>query len=222
MDCQSNDFDRNIQQEMYCQVPLDTWGIFFEQYNQKDAEAFKNEIQKCFQQFKYQAKEPRMFKVQGRGFQGWKQELESQLRPGVRAVVLICSGQKGKCAIYDQVKSLLITKLPVPSQVILGSTISKGKNLRSICNKILIQINAKIGGEPWAVSHMPFLDKPTMIVGYDVHHKRGLNSLLAFVASINRNGNKYWSKVQEHSGEMQEIAKNLENIVSEALEAFRQ
>jgi aubergine-like protein len=56
---------------------------------------------------------------------------------------------------------------------VLASTISKGKNLRSICNKILIQINAKAGGEPWAVSEIPFMTKPTMIVGYDVHHKRG-------------------------------------------------
>jgi aubergine-like protein len=59
--------------------------------------------------------------------------------------------------------------------------------VRSICNKILIQICAKIGGEPWAVNEMPFLNKPTMVCGMDVYHKAGSGnkSVLAFTASIN-------------------------------------
>lgn len=59
--------------------------------------------------------------------------------------------------------------------------------MRSICNKILIQICAKIGGEPWAMNDMPFFDKPTMICGLDVCSKVGSNkkSVLAFTASIN-------------------------------------
>lgn len=85
----------------------------------------------------------------------------------------------------------------MPSQVVLANTISKGKNLRSIVNKILIQINAKIGGEPWALTDMPFLNQPTMIVGYDIHHKKRQKSLLAICATINKQANKYWSKVFE-------------------------
>jgi aubergine-like protein len=42
-------------------------------------------------------------------------------------------------------------------------TISSGKGLRSICNKILVQINAKVGGIPWTIDEMPFNDKPTVI-----------------------------------------------------------
>jgi hypothetical protein len=34
-------------------------------------------------------------------------------------------------------------------------------------------MNAKMGGEPWAVSELPLFTKPTMLIGYDVHHKRG-------------------------------------------------
>ena len=42
--------------------------------------------------------------------------------------------------------------------------------MRSIVNKILIQINAKIGGVPWAVDKLPLLNVPAMVCGMDVFH----------------------------------------------------
>ena len=110
--------------------------------------------------------------------------------------------------------------MPVPSQVVLHNTISRGKNLRSIVNKILIQINAKLGGEPWAVSGMPFTSKPTMVCGYDVFHKPKANSYLAFCGTVNRNFNQYWSAYIQQR-EYQEIADKLQSVVSEALDAFK-
>jgi aubergine-like protein len=35
---------------------------------------------------------------------------------------------------------------------------------------------AKIGGEPWAVSDMPFFDDYTMVCGLDVYHNTGKKS----------------------------------------------
>ena len=110
--------------------------------------------------------------------------------------------------------------MPVPSQVVLHNTISRGKNLRSIVNKILIQMNAKLGGQPWAVSQMPFTNQPTMVVGYDVFHKPKANSYLAFCATVNRNFNQYWSSYIQQR-EYQEIAEKLQSVMVEALEAFK-
>lgn len=39
-DANTNDFDRNIQNEMYIQLPLQKWAIFYEKFNQKEAQAF--------------------------------------------------------------------------------------------------------------------------------------------------------------------------------------
>ena len=91
----------------------------------------------------------------------------------MQAVVLILQGNKNGAPLYGDLKKLLIRDIPVPSQVVLANTISRGKNLRSIVNKIYMQITAKIGGCPWGISDMPLSEKPTMIVGYDVCHKRG-------------------------------------------------
>ena len=53
-------------------------------------------------------------------------------------VVLLLPGTKARCPLYNDVKRFLLTEYPIPSQVVLTSTISKGKNLRSIMSKVLI------------------------------------------------------------------------------------
>ena len=46
---------------------------------------------------------------------------------------------------------MVVVVVPVPSQVIVGRTISKKQMLMSVCTKIGIQLNVKLGGEAWAV-----------------------------------------------------------------------
>ena len=183
----TNDIDRKIQNQMYEQPALNKWGVFFAEFDRKNAQCFMETMQKCCEQFKYTANKPREFPVKGTRFADWENALKSNLNNSVQAIILILPGQKGKAPLYDDLKRLLIHQIPVPSQVVLSNTISRGKNVRSICNKILIQICAKIGGEPWAVSEMPFFDRPTMICGMDVYHKvgNGTKSMLAVTASIN-------------------------------------
>jgi aubergine-like protein len=91
---------------------------------------------------------------------------------------------------------MLLEDIPVVSQVVLTSTINRGKNVRSIVSKVLVQICAKIGGIPWTVDKMPLLDVPSMICGLDVYHAThlGRKSVLGFCASFNNSATKYWSK----------------------------
>lgn len=111
----------------------------------------------------------------------------------------------------------------MPSQVVLAATISKGKNLRSIVNKILIQINAKIGGIPWTVDQLPFMDKPTMVCGMDVFHSTtlGKKSVLALTASINNSATKYFSTSVIQSEIGQEASHTLNQGMTKALESFK-
>ena len=153
----------------------------------------------------------------------WIKTLQQQLNEGVQMVVLILPGQKGKCNLYDDVKRFLLTEYPIPSQVILTSTIQRGKNLRSIISKVLIQMNAKLGGVPWAVDKLPFMNEPTMICGMDVFHdpKLGKKSVLALTASMNQSATTYWSTsvIQDEIG--QEGSNNLQTSMTKAIEAFK-
>jgi aubergine-like protein len=153
--------------------------------------------------------------------QEWITELKAKMNPGVTCVVLILPGQKGKAPLYDAIKKLLVTEIPVPSQVVLSSTISRGKNLRSIVSKILLQMNAKIGGEPWFVDNMPLIgEAPTMIMGMDVFHKQGKFSVLALVGTTNNHGTKYFSKCAVVK-EGEDGTVQFGSMVEAALEAFK-
>ena len=50
----------------------------------------------------------------------------------------------------------------LPSQVVTASVLSKPKGLMSVATKVAVQMNCKLGGEPWAVK-IPLTD--TMVIG---------------------------------------------------------
>jgi len=134
---------------------------------------------------------------------------------------LLLPGQKGKCTLYDDVKRLLLADLPVPSQVVLTGTIQRGKNVRSIINKVLIQICAKVGGIPWAVDSLPLMDRPSMICGMDVFHQTGAGkkSVLGFCASLNNSSTKYFSTTEiQNVG--QEMSLTLQVCIEKAVNKF--
>lgn len=101
----------------------------------------------------------------------------------------------------------------MPSQVVLTSTLQRTKGLRSVCNKLLMQMMAKMGGEPWVCSNMPFASEPTMVCGIDVFHKAGKFSVLGFAASVSRNFSKFVSVEQSHLLEQEEIGSRLRSAM---------
>ena len=135
--------------------------------------------------------------------------------------IWILQGRKGAGINYENIKRLLINNLPVPSQMILASTIQGGKNLRSIVTKLLIQIGAKIGSVPWAISDLPFTDKPTMIIGIDAYKKLSLKcEVMSMVATVNKTFSTYWSNSQ-FSNPNFTLDKFLVANVPRALEKFK-
>lgn len=224
IEASARDIDRKIQDKMFEQPALKTWGIFHGDRDAQIAKQFTSTMEQVLQQFGYESAQPEIFQVKG-GMNptAWTKELKAKLNPNVQAVVLLMPGAKGKNTLYDDVKRFLLTEFPVPSQVVLCNTIAKGKNLRSIVNKILIQINAKIGGIPWTVDNLPFMDKPTMVCGMDVFHNTALGkkSVLALTASVNNSATKYFSTsvIQTELG--QEAALSLQEGMTKSLEAFK-
>ncbi|EDO28197.1 predicted protein, partial [Nematostella vectensis] len=63
-------------------------------------------------------------------------------------VTIVPSNRKDR---YDSIKKLCCLEKGVPSQVVVSRTLSKKQMLMSVCTKIGIQLNCKLGGEAWAV-----------------------------------------------------------------------
>ncbi|XP_015776705.1 PREDICTED: piwi-like protein 1 [Acropora digitifera] len=112
-------------------------------------------------------------------------------------VTILTTNRKDR---YDAIKKLCCLEKPVPSQVIVGRTISKKQMLMSVSTKIAIQLNCKLGGEAWALE-IPL--KKTMVIGIDTYHDSSAKgrSVGGFVASVNQTLTKYYSRVSfQHTG----------------------
>ncbi|XP_016658527.1 piwi-like protein Siwi isoform X1 [Acyrthosiphon pisum] len=118
---------------------------------------------------------------------------------------------------YHVIKRQLCVNRAVPSQVVSNRQIEK--NNMSVCTKIAIQINCKLGGAPWRVV-IP--EKNMMIVGFDVcHDKQNKNkSYGALVATMNNSHTAYFSCVQPHESG-QELSSYFAMSIAKALNKYR-
>ncbi|XP_068891661.1 piwi-like protein 2 isoform X2 [Aphelocoma coerulescens] len=145
--------------------------------------------------------------------------IQSSLGSQDKVQLLLCIIPNGRDDVYGAIKKLCCVQTPVPSQVINAQSLTghPGK-IRSVVQKVLLQINCKLGGQLWGVD-IPL--KQLMVVGMDIHHSRsqGMRSVIGFVASMNHILTKWYSKVVFQMPH-QEIADSLRLCLSQALKRF--
>lgn len=89
----------------------------------------------------------------------------------------------------------------------------------SVATKVAVQMNTKLGGEPWAVK-IPLKD--TMVIGYDTYHDSAQKgrSVGAVVASMNATFTKYMSVANMHTNPAQELNDNMCPAIAKALRKY--
>ncbi|KAH3757377.1 piwi A [Pelomyxa schiedti] len=116
---------------------------------------------------------------------------------------------------YDAIKQFLTSEASArPSQVVLAKSLDPRK-INTVCQRVLLQINVKLGGELWTVD-IPLKD--TMICGVDVCHSRG-RSVLGFVGTTNATFSKYHANVAFHE-KGQEVSTALKPLMIETLKGY--
>ena len=120
---------------------------------------------------------------------------------------------------YAAVKKKCCLEKPIPSQCVTSTVLSKPKGLMSVATKVAIQMNSKLGGEPWAVK-IPLKD--TMVIGYDTYHDSAQKgrSVGAVVASMNSTFTKYLSVANLHTNPAQELNDNMCPAIAKALRKY--
>nr|QQA03725.1 Piwi protein [Apostichopus japonicus] len=110
-----------------------------------------------------------------------------------RIQLVMCILPTNKKERYDSIKKVCVNECPIPSQMILGKTISKRQMVMSVATKVAMQLNCKLGGDLWAVE-IPLSD--LMVVGIDCYHDSSTRgrSAVGFVASMNKTLTKYHSR----------------------------
>ncbi|XP_058864602.1 piwi-like protein 2 isoform X2 [Acipenser ruthenus] len=175
-------------------IPLNCWAIFYPRRCSEQAEELVATFGKVSGPMGLRLDRPIRVELRDDRTETYVKSIHSQLtsEPNVQLVVCIITGNRDD--LYGAIKKLCSVQSPVPSQAINVRTISQPQKLRSIAQKILLQINAKLGGELWSVN-IPL--KQLMVIGVDVHHdaSRGNRSVMGFVASLNGTLTRWYSRV---------------------------
>jgi aubergine-like protein len=137
-------------------------------------------------------------------------------------VVTIFSGPQ-RADRYAAVKKLCYIEKSFNSQCIMQKSLSNEKRMQAVCQKIVLQMNCKLGGELWGCKvPMPNL----MVVGMDVYKDKssgaggGGGNIAAIVSSLNGSFSRYHSQiVMEKEG--REFAADLKASVTTAVIKYK-
>lgn len=217
------EFDREIKNLM--DMPqLNKWAVFYPKRFKREAESLLKELQNCLRDFKYPCSPPRRVEIDNDNIDTWKASIKDTLdsHRDTAVALFIIQGKKQASPVYHELKKVLVSEVPIPSQMVLAETLSKAKGIRSIANKIFIQCNAKFGGTPWGFKDLPMNDKPTMICGIDVFKKcreKGA-SYSAFVASMDKYCGKFHSECSWNT-DGDDLGAKLGQCVLNSIEQFK-
>ncbi|XP_071132212.1 piwi-like protein 1 [Mytilus edulis] len=173
-------------------VDLKNWIVLYTKRDSAAVQEYISMMLKCCPQMGIQCNNPTRYELRDDRTETYIKSLRDNINPTVQMVVIIFPTSRDDR--YSAVKKLCCVECPVPSQVIIAKTIKDQKKLRSVTQKVGLQINVKLGGELWALS-IPMSN--LMVVGIDVYHDatRGKRSIAGFVSSTNKECTRWYSRV---------------------------
>ncbi|XP_035744235.1 piwi-like protein Ago3 [Vespa mandarinia] len=198
---------------------LKNWYIFYSQRDTKYATAFIKTLLNISLNLGLQISIPHEVSLKDDRTDTYLRKLRYIINDDVEMVVIVFP--TNRTDRYSAVKKFCCVEKPIPSQVIMSRSLSRPDKLRSITQKIALQMNCKLGGALWAVN-IPF-DK-CMVCGIDVYHpglgegRRG--SVAGFVASMDKLLTSWYSKICLQ-GAHQEIIDLLQICLISAINAFK-
>ncbi|KAM9621905.1 piwi-like protein 2 [Trichechus inunguis] len=176
-------------------VPMHFWAVFYPKRAMDQARELVNMLEKIAGPIGMRMSPPAWVELKDDRIETYIRTIQSMLgAEGKKIQMVVCIIMGTRDDLYGAIKKLCCVQSPVPSQVINARTIGQPTRLRSVAQKILLQINCKLGGELWGVD-IPL--KQLMVIGMDVYHdpSRGARSVVGFVASINLTLTKWYSRV---------------------------
>merc|ERR1712013_978356 len=182
------------------------WAVVFSNRDEAVTKEFVNSLKKVAPSLGMSMGSPKVFMLNDNRPATYIQQLDQVIDMKPAIVMVVIPNNKGDH--YAAVKKKCCLEKPIPSQCVTSTVLSKPKGLMSVATKVAIQMNSKLGGEPWAVK-IPLKD--TMVIGYDTYHdsaKKG-RSVGAVVASMNSTFTKYLSVANLHTNPAQELNDNM-------------
>lgn len=132
------------------QVDLHTWLLIAYRRDQQIVDRFYHMLISEAGKMSMSIGHAKVVYVQDHATNYYLSEIRKHFTPNrTQMIMTICPTSRDDR--YNAIKKLCYVEMPVPSQVINTTTIRNDKKLRSVCQKVALQMNAKLGGELWAV-----------------------------------------------------------------------
>lgn len=172
-------------------VDLTHWMVVATKRDAQKAAEFLNCMSKVCPQMGINIQAPMTFELNDDKTQSYLNLIRDRINPQLQLVIAIFPTSRDDR--YSAFKKLCCIEAPVPSQAIITKTIGSQQKLRSVTQKIALQINCKLGGDLW---HLDIPLKGLMVVGIDVYHdpSRSGKSIGAVIASTNKNMTRWFSR----------------------------
>ena len=135
----NNDWNRDIgRNPVLSAINLKNWAIVFTRKDAKVAENFVSTCFGCCKQMGIQINEPCVLQINDDRPETYVREIKTILAENLQLVLIIFPTSRDDR--YAAVKRLCCIDYPVPSQVVIAKTISNEKNLRSVAQKIILDL----------------------------------------------------------------------------------
>ena len=174
-------------------IEIKNWICVYPSQKEQIVERFAYLAMECGRKIGINIAQPSVVKLANDKPDSYYQEIKKCLTRETQLIFIVLNMLSD--ARYQRVKKLCCIECPVPSQCVVVKTINKPDNvLRTVAQKIVLQMNVKLGGELWRLA-IPI--RKIMIVGIDVYHKteKQYKSIAGFVSSLNPDQTRWYSKV---------------------------
>ncbi|XP_018059690.1 PREDICTED: protein argonaute-3 [Atta colombica] len=197
---------------------LSKWNIIYFIKDRDCVRDFLEQLKKVAIAINMRIDSPKQVTLRDDRTETYLREIQNNLTDNLELLVIVFP--TNRTDRYSAIKKLCCVQKAIPSQVIISKTISKSHKLKSITEKIALQINCKLGGALWTLA-LPL--KNCMICGIDVYHAGvgggSRKSVAGFIASLDTRLTKWHSRIYMQASK-QELVDMLQVCLTSAINAF--
>lgn len=168
------------------------WICVYHKENFDDANTFLKSLQQASKAYGIKVADPEWVEMTSTNAKDWTSQVESYNPNQQQFVVFLLDNYIDK--LYKQLKTHSLVSAGYISQVVKPESLRK--NAMSVCSKILLQINYKIGGASYNVDFDKSVSsKKMMIIGVDSSHIAGKRTGVAMTATMNKEFTSFYNKI---------------------------
>ena len=206
-------------------IPMRNWLCFYEKSNYNDAENLYNTLAKASKGYGLKIDEPEWIEMPNKAtYQDWADTADDYFGRGKKRefdFVVFLLGKNDR--MYAQLKRHSLCINGYVSQVVKAKTLQRKGGTMSVCSKILLQLNAKLGGVSYKASMDNSIeDRKLMVIGVDSSHIKGKRTGVGMVATINDTFTEFFNKevIIKEENYKEQLQYCVSTFIEEAVTAY--